>query len=56
MAGLAPEAAHSFKFLFVTVLYTLDVMTPWVNIPHPRPAVVADRPFPPTELLVGRRI
>ena len=55
MAGLAADAAHFFKFLFVIVLYTL-VMTLWVNIPHLHGVIVADCPPLPAELLVGRLI
>ena len=33
MAGLAPDAAHFFKFLFILVLYTL-AMTLFVSFLH----------------------
>lgn len=55
MAGLAGDAAHFFKFLFILVLYTL-VMTLWVSLPHLHPAIVFDDPSSFAELLVGRRI
>jgi hypothetical protein len=34
MAGLAPDAAHFFKFLLILVLYTI-AMTLWVRAPVP---------------------
>lgn len=55
MAGLAGDAAHYFKFLFVIVLYTL-VMTLWASLPYLHPAIVADGPTSLAELLVGHRI
>ena len=45
MAGLADDAAHFFKFLFVIVLYTL-VMTLWASLPYLHPVTVADGPSP----------
>ncbi len=36
MAGLAHDAAHYFKFLFILVLYTL-AMTLFVRLPHSPP-------------------
>ena len=55
MAGLAGDAAHFFKFLFIIVLYTL-VMTLWVSLPYLHPAIVVDSPPSSAELLVGHRI
>jgi hypothetical protein len=43
MTGLAGDAAHFFKFLFVIVLYTL-VMTLWASLSCLCPAIMTDDP------------
>jgi hypothetical protein len=41
MTGLAGDAAHFFKFLFIIVLYTL-AMTLWVSFPILYRVITAD--------------
>jgi hypothetical protein len=57
MAGLAHDAAHFFKFLFIIVLYTL-VMTLFVRryiVYRILPPLITDRPYH-TELLIRNAI
>lgn len=44
MTGLADDAAHFFKFLFVIVLYTL-VMTLWASLSCFCPAIMTNGPL-----------